>query len=307
MPVDSKYIQLINSGEVVAFPTETVYGLGADAWNPTAIQKVFAVKGRPSDNPLIVHISDTKQAEDFALEIPETAKKLMNAFWPGPLSLVLKKKPEVLDAVTAGLDTVAIRMPNHPLALELISQTGALVAPSANTSGKPSPTKAEHVRQDFGENFPVIDGKATKIGLESTVVDLSQSIPAILRPGSISRKQIEEVLGMFVEESFFHHTEKPRSPGQKYSHYKPNAEVRWLKEDEQPDDPSSLYLLISGSESGSNIINYKGDLNRMATELYDRFRQADHEGFDSVVIEKFEDFKQEIASALLNRINKTIS
>ncbi len=302
----TKYIQLIKSGEVVAFPTETVYGLGADAWNPSAIQKVFEVKGRPSDNPLIVHISNSKQVADFALEIPDSATKLMETFWPGPLSLVLKKKPEVLDAVTAGLDTVAIRMPDHPLALDFISQTGPLVAPSANTSGKPSPTKATHVQQDFGKDFPVIDGEATKIGLESTVVDLTQPIPAILRPGSISRKQIEEDLGTEVEESFFHHTEKPRSPGQKYSHYKPNAGVRWLKENEQPENPSSLYLLISERESGSNIINYNEDLNKLAAELYDRFRQADHESFKEVVLERFEDYNSEIASALLNRINKSI-
>ncbi len=303
----SKYIQLIKSGEVVAFPTETVYGLGADAWNPTAIQKVFEVKGRPSDNPLIVHISDSEQVSDFASEIPDTARKLMDAFWPGPLSMVLKKKPEVLDAVTAGLNTVAIRMPDHHLALEFIAQTGPLVAPSANTSGKPSPTKAEHVRQDFGIDFPVIDGEASKIGLESTVIDLTQSIPAILRPGSISRKQIEEALGTEVEESFFHHTEKPRSPGQKYSHYKPNAEVRWLKEGEEPTSPTSLYLLISGSHSGSNIVDYNDDLNRLASELYDRFRQADIEGFNEVVIELFTDNEKGISSALLNRIRKSLS
>ncbi|MBO6524044.1 MAG: threonylcarbamoyl-AMP synthase [Balneolaceae bacterium] len=302
----SKYIELIKAGEVVAFPTETVYGLGADAWNPSAIQKIFKVKGRPSDNPLIVHISDLQQIENFALDIPESTQKLMDAFWPGPLSLILKKKPEVLDAVTAGLDTVAIRMPSHPLALEFIFKTGPLVAPSANTSGKPSPTKAEHVKQDFGEYFPVIDGEATKIGLESTVIDLSQVIPSILRPGSISRKQIEEVLGTFVEESFFHHTEKPRSPGQKYSHYKPNADVRWLKEDEQPNDPFCLYLLISNSEQASNIINYNGDLNRLAAELYDRFRQADVEGFGSVVIEIFDDLNSHIAPVLLNRIQKAL-
>lgn len=307
MPVDSKYIQFIKAGEAVAFPTETVYGLGADAWNPSAIKKVFEVKGRPSDNPLIVHISDSKQADNFALEISDSAQKLMDTFWPGPLSIVLKKKTEVLDAVTAGLDTVAIRMPDHPMALELISKTGPLVAPSANTSGKPSPTKAEHVRQDFGEDFPVIDGEATKIGLESTVIDLSRNIPAILRPGSISRRQIEEILGSFVEESFFHHTEKPRSPGQKYSHYKPNADVRWLKENEKPTDPSCLYLLISSTGKASNIINYNGDLNRLAAELYDRFRQADHDGFKEVVIEDIQSSESEIAWALLNRINKTLS
>ncbi|MCR9132802.1 MAG: L-threonylcarbamoyladenylate synthase [bacterium] len=301
-----RYIDLIKSGEVVAFPTETVYGLGADAWNPDAIAKVFKIKGRPSDNPLIVHISDEAQIEDFALDIPDHAHRLIKAFWPGPLTLVLNKKPEVLDAVTAGLNTVALRMPEHPLALSLIKETGALVAPSANKSGSPSPTKAAHVFADFGDDFPVIDGEATRIGLESTVVDLTESFPAILRPGSISRKQIEDVLDTFVEESFFHHIEKPRSPGQKYSHYKPKAEVRWLSDDETMHNSKALYLVQSSSVESKNIIVYHNDLTLMARELYDRFREADIEGFTSVVIERFER-KSPIAEALLNRISKAIS
>ncbi|GAB5409226.1 MAG: L-threonylcarbamoyladenylate synthase [Balneolaceae bacterium] len=302
----SKYIQLIKSGEAVAFPTETVYGLGADAWNPSAIQKVFEVKGRPSDNPLIVHISKKEDVQDFALQIPETAEKLMEAFWPGPLSLVLRKKQEVLDAVTAGLDTVAIRMPDHPKALDFISRTGPLVAPSANTSGRPSPTKAEHVREDFGPDFPVIDGEATKIGLESTVIDLSGDLPSILRPGSISRKQIEKVLETKVQESFFHHAEKPRSPGQKYSHYKPKAEVRWLTNSDDLKDASSLFLMLNSQTEAPNIINYKGNLDQFAKELYDRFRQADIEDFDFVVIEPFETVEHSIVSALFNRVTKAI-
>ncbi len=300
-----RYIKLIKSGEVVAFPTETVYGLGADAWNPDAIAKVFKIKGRPSDNPLIVHISDEAQIEDFALDIPDHAHRLIKAFWPGPLTLVLNKKPEVLDAVTAGLNTVALRMPEHPLALSLIKETGALVAPSANKSGSPSPTKAAHVYADFGNDFPVIDGKATRIGLESTVVDLSQTIPAILRPGSISRKQIEAVLDTFVEESFFHQLEKPRSPGQKYSHYKPKAEVRWLAENEILNNPKTLYLLQNQSKHAENVITYNGNLELLARELYDRFREADIEGYETVKIEIFEDGAT-ISSALKNRINKAV-
>ena len=303
----TKYISLIKAGEVVAFPTETVYGLGADAWNPSAIQKVFEVKGRPSDNPLIVHVSSENQVADFASEIPERAHKLIEAFWPGPLSLVLKKKPEVLDLVTAGLDTVAIRMPDHPIALDFISKTGPLVAPSANTSGKPSPTKAEHVLEDFGPDFPVINGAATQVGLESTVLDLTGKHPAILRPGKVSRKDIEEVLGVFIEESFFHQAEKPRSPGQKYSHYKPKAEVRWLTEGEDLSNSSTLFLLQTGSSASPNIISCQGDLNQLAQELYDRFRQADIEGYDSVVIEPFSETDSSIASALLNRIRKAIT
>lgn len=302
----SNFIALIRSGKVVAFPTETVYGLGADAWNPSAIQKVFEVKGRPSDNPLIVHISSNEQIQDFATEIPETAEKLINELWPGPLSLVLKKKGKVLDAVTAGLDTVAIRMPDHPVALDFITQTGPLVAPSANKSGRPSPTKAAHVRDDFGENFPVIDGEATRIGLESTVIDLTGDFPSILRPGSISTKEIEEVLEMDVYESFFHTSSGPKSPGQKYSHYRPTAEVKWLTESESFNNQSSLFLLLNSDKEADNIINYNGNLNLLGKELYDRFRQADIGGFESVVIESFEDLELPIVSALLNRISKAI-
>lgn len=300
------YIDLIKAGEIVAFPTETVYGLGADAWNPSAIKKVFAEKGRPSDNPLIVHIADKLQLEDFAQDIPESAHILINHFWPGPLSIVLKKKTEVLDAVTAGLDSVAIRMPAHPLALDLIRQTGPLVAPSANKSGRPSPTKAEHVRADFGENFPVIDGAATQVGLESTVIDLTGEIPGILRPGSISKMELESVLGIMVEETFFHATTKPRSPGQKYSHYKPIAGVRWLEKEEALLDEKTLYLIHSTPSTSPNQIYFEGDLSQLARELYDRFRQADLEGFTQVVIEPFPANTSPIAPALLNRIEKAI-
>ena len=306
MGVPSKYIQAIKSGDIVAFPTETVYGLGADAWNPDAIQKVFSVKGRPSDNPLIVHVSHPNQIYDFAKHVPDKALTLIETFWPGPFTIIFKKKPEVLDAVTAGLDTVAIRMPDHPLALDLISKTGPLVAPSANKSGKPSPTKASHVIEDFGDSVLVIDGGATNIGLESTVFDLTDIQPAILRPGSISRKQVEDVLQETILESFFHHLKTPRSPGQKYSHYKPKAEIHWLEKDIKPTDPSSLYLIISGSEKASNIINYNGDLNLLARELYDRFRQADHDGYNSVSIEAFEKQDHPLVSALLNRVKKAV-
>lgn len=301
------YIDLIKAGEVVAFPTETVYGLGADAWNPAAIKKVFSVKGRPSDNPLIVHIADEEQLSEFALEIPQTAQVLIKEFWPGPLTFVLPKKDQVLDAVTAGLYTVAVRMPDHEIALNFIRQTGPLVAPSANKSGRPSPTKAEHVKADFGEDFPVIEGKATKVGLESTVLDLTGEEPEILRPGSISHREIEDIIGVKVKESFFHHTERPKSPGQKYSHYKPAAIVRWMESNEQANQKDTLYLMTSASASkDSNQIAYKGDLNKLASELYDRFRQADIEGYKSVALEPFGRNESPIRSALMNRIQKAI-
>lgn len=307
MPDLTKYIDLIKNGDVVAFPTETVYGLGADAWNPTAIQKIFTIKGRPSDNPLIVHVSSEEQIQKFSERIPDTAHILIEKFWPGPLSLVLHKKSKVLDAVTAGLDTVAIRMPDHAIALEFISQTGPLVAPSANKSGRPSPTKAEHVKADFGDHFPVIDGKATKVGLESTVLDLTGDKPEILRPGSISRKEIEDVLGFSVHESFFEHMERPKSPGQKYSHYKPEAAVQWLKDKEGPVKEESLYLLLNSTYPVSpNIIDFNNDLDQMARELYDRFRQADIQRYQSVIIEDFREINHPLVSALLNRVHKAI-
>ncbi|MEX0894887.1 MAG: L-threonylcarbamoyladenylate synthase, partial [Balneolaceae bacterium] len=164
-------VALIQRGEVVAFPTETVYGLGADAHNPEAIQKIFKVKGRPADNPLIIHLANLQEVAEFALEVPKPARQLMEKCWPGPLTLIFKKKPGVPDTATAGLPTVALRIPDHPVALELLRQTGPLAAPSANRSGSPSPTKAEHVRRDFGDDFPVLDGGMSNIGLESTVLD----------------------------------------------------------------------------------------------------------------------------------------
>lgn len=308
MPIDQKYIEAIKAGGIVAFPTETVYGLGADAWNPDAIEKVFTAKGRPSDNPLIVHVSNPEQIYEFAKNVPKKALKLIEAFWPGPFTIIFKKKPEVLDAVTAGLGTVAIRMPDHSLAFDFISQTGPLVAPSANKSGKPSPTKAEHVTEDFGDSILVIDGGATNIGLESTVFDLTDIQPAILRPGSITRKQVEEVLQEGVIESFFHHLKKPRSPGQKYSHYKPKAEVQWLSGTLDPSNKKVLYLLLKLEISGPNVINYNGKLDLLAKELYDRFRQADHDGYSYIAIEPFDDLADHpVVPALLNRIEKALS
>ncbi len=304
------YVNLIQSGEVVAFPTETVYGLGADAWNPSAVRKVFETKGRPADNPLIVHLSNSQQADAFTIHIPDSAQKLMDAFWPGPLTLVLKKKPEVLDLITAGLDTVALRIPNHPLALQLIDETGPLVAPSANTSGRPSPTKAKHVMEDFGTDFPVIDGGATKVGLESTVLDLTTEIPVILRPGKIGTEDIGRVLGIeIISGSSQKETENtPKSPGQKYSHYKPKASVFYGEIDGI--EPQYLYLVQDDQqESAGNVINYRGDLELMSRELYDRFRQADLEGFEAVLIESLEGFDTDFPdyyAALKNRIEKAI-
>jgi L-threonylcarbamoyladenylate synthase len=306
MPDLNKYIDLINSGNLVAFPTETVYGLGADAWNPSAIQKIFETKGRPSDNPLIVHVSNQDQLNDFVSEIPKSAQKLIDSFWPGPLTLVFKKHPKVLDLITAGLDTVAIRMPDHEIALSLISETGPLVAPSANKSGKPSPTKAEHVTADFGADFPVIKGGSTEVGLESTVLDLTSDIPAILRPGKIGKKEIEGVLGIKIQTESTRTRLTPKSPGQRYSHYKPNADVFYGEIDSIKDDV--LYLVqVDFNQSKRNVITYNGDLEFLSKELFDRFRQADLDHYSAVFIQNIDNYKSSspsIYAALINRIEK---
>lgn len=307
MVIMQKYIDAIQAGEVVAFPTETVYGLGADASNANAIAKVFETKGRPSDNPLIVHVSDPDQANNFASTIPESAQLLIDEFWPGPLTLVFDKRSEVLDVVTSGLSTVAIRMPANEIALEFISKTGPLVAPSANKSGAPSPTKSSHIKADFGNSILVIDGGRTQVGLESTVLDVSGEIPMILRPGSIGKKEIEKVLGIEVLLDNTN-SQKPKSPGQKYSHYKPKAEVRWLTSEDYFDDPSSLFLLLHSELDQENVINYDQDFDKLAREIYDRFRQADIDGYDAVIIEPFDErYEHSVIPALLNRINKALS
>jgi len=187
---------LIAAGELVAFPTETVYGLGADAMRPEASQKIYAAKGRPSDNPLIVHIAEESDLERVAKVVPEQAKKLAKAFWPGPLTMVVWKKDEVPYATTGGLNTVAVRMPNHPVALELIRKSGKLIAaPSANTSGRPSPTEASHVMEDLeGKIAMVLDGGPVGIGIESTIIDLTEEIPMVLRRAILHRKCCQKCL-----------------------------------------------------------------------------------------------------------------
>ena len=189
--------QVLKSGGLVAFPTETVYGLGANALDEKAVRKIFKAKGRPSDNPLIVHIAGISWVDRLAREVPCSAKALMESFWPGPLTIVMAKSGAVPDVVTAGLDTVAVRMPSHPVALELISQAGIPVAaPSANISGKPSPSAARHVVDDLsGKVDIIIDSGCTDVGLESTVLNLTADPPEILRPGSVTAQQLEKVVG----------------------------------------------------------------------------------------------------------------
>jgi len=302
-----RYVRLLGEGDLVAFPTETVYGLGADAWNPAAVKKVFALKGRPPDNPLIVHVASAAGVAAFAREISADARALMQHFWPGPLTLIFRKNPDVPDVVTGTLDTVAIRWPGHPLSQTLIARAGPLVAPSANSSGRPSPTRAEHVREDFGDEFPVIDGGETAIGLESTVLDLTGEPYRIYRPGAIAANDIAEVIGKNVQLTNDNMTTK--SPGMKYTHYAPDAEVRWLEDEETVHDPDTLYLYHSRQpkQEAGNILIYKGDFRKLGRELYDRFRQADRRGFNTVAIEPFADEEQDaLIPALTNRIQKAV-
>jgi L-threonylcarbamoyladenylate synthase len=217
--------EIIKRGGLVAFPTETVYGLGADALNPEAIRKVFYAKGRPSDNPLIVHIANIKDIDSLAKRVKKTAITLMQKFWPGPLTVVLNKRRNVPDIVTAGGDTVAVRMPDNKIALALIRASGVpLVAPSANLSGRPSPTRPKDVIADMmGRVDLIIDGGQTEIGIESTVIDMTTSSPQILRPGMITAKEIESVIGRVIVAGAY--SGSPKSPGLKYRHYAPKAEM----------------------------------------------------------------------------------
>ena len=226
-----KCAEILRMGGIVAFPTETVYGLGADALNPKAINKIFAAKGRPPDNPLIVHISKTKDILLLVKEIPEKAYEVMEEFWPGPLTLIFKKSNIVPHETSGGLSTIAIRMPNHPIAIKLIEKSGIpIAAPSANISGKPSPTKAEHVIEDLmGKVDAIIAGGDCNIGVESTVLDMTGEVPIILRPGIVSREMLEKVLGkVFISLS----AENPDKiegesgfPNIKYVHYSPDAKM----------------------------------------------------------------------------------
>jgi L-threonylcarbamoyladenylate synthase len=220
-------IHILRAGKLVAFPTETVYGLGADATNAQAVRRIFAVKGRPATNPLIVHIADTDVARRYATTWPDVAIRLADAFWPGPLTLVLPKDKSIVDEVTAGKNTVGLRVPGHPLALQLLRAfDGPIAAPSANRSNRVSPTTAQHVRDELGDTVDlVLDGGPCSVGIESTVIDLSLEVPVILRPGDVTREQIEAVIGPVESRAgaVVAHDVSASSPGQQAVHYAPTT------------------------------------------------------------------------------------
>lgn len=311
---------LLVSGEVVAFPTETVYGLGADATSEQAVNKIFAAKGRPSDNPLIVHIANRNDLFSIAAEIPEAAAKLMDKFWPGPLTLILKKKKGIAENVTAGLGTVAVRMPNHPVAAALIKASNRpLAAPSANLSGKPSPTAASHVLDDLsGRIAGVVDGGTTGVGLESTVLDCTSSIPVILRPGGVTKEQLEGVIGeVHIDQALVKEGEAPKSPGMKYTHYAPNAPLiivygsrEFIQSAVDEKKKAGERVGVLAAEENKDF--YQADvvipcgsnqnLETVASHLYDVLRTFDKEQVDIIFSESFPE--DGVGQAVMNRLRK---
>ncbi len=231
-PEIAEAVALLRGGELVAFPTETVYGLGADAANPAAAAKIFSAKGRPADHPLIVHLPSGDHMARWARDVPAEAERLAAAFWPGPLTLILKRLPDVPDAVTGGQDTVGLRVPNHPLALELLAAfDGGIAAPSANRFGRISPTTAAHVREELGARVPLIlDGGPCPVGIESTILDLSRGRPVLLRPGAIGAADIARVIG-HVPEMAVPQMDAPRVSGSLEAHYAPRTPLQLVSSD----------------------------------------------------------------------------
>ncbi len=251
--------ELIKKGETVAFPTETVYGLGANALDGEAVKRIFAAKGRPSDNPLIVHISDAETVEELADNISEEAREVMNRFWPGPITLILKKKTCIPNEVSAGLDTVGIRMPENEIARRFIKMCGVpIAAPSANISGKPSPTTFEHVEEDMkGRAAGIIRGEDCRVGVESTVIDMSGDVPTILRPGGISAEQLRGIIGEVRISSEIGNDGVPKAPGMKYKHYSPKAQV---------------YILRGTAEAAAEFVAKRGEMRKTAVIAFDEFK-----------------------------------
>jgi L-threonylcarbamoyladenylate synthase len=319
-PQISQAAQLLKEGEVVAFPTETVYGLGADATSDEAVEKIFKAKGRPSDNPLIVHIAEKDQLPTLVEQISQHAEILMDKFWPGPLTLIFKKKEGLSRLVTAGLDTVAVRMPDHPVAYSIIKESGLpIAAPSANTSGKPSPTQADHVKQDLnGKIAGIVDGGETGVGLESTVVDCTEAIPVILRPGGITKEQLEEVIGeVRLDAALQNEKETPKSPGMKYTHYAPSAPLTLVKGDpvfiqKQIDEAKKKGLQVGVLTTEENKSFYKAEhvvtvgtaahLETVASKLYEALRNFDDHHVDVIFGEVFPE--KGIGQAIMNRLMK---
>lgn len=295
-PDIEKAVAVLRAGGLVAFPTETVYGLGADAANPAAVRKIYAAKGRPADHPLIVHVADAVQLANWARDIPPSAARLAKRFWPGPLTIILRRAPRVSDLVTGGQDTVALRVPSHPVAQALLRAFGGgVAAPSANRFGRVSATTAEHVRHEFGAAVDcVLDGGAADVGIESTIVDLSGARPALLRPGWITAAQLEQALGAALVAP---DAQSPRAPGTLAKHYAPQTPLMMMEDD------LLIELATSLSRQGKRVavlarsarqpllanivwIAAPADAAGYAHDLYVNLRRLDEAGCDAILVER---------------------
>lgn len=318
--------EILKNGGLVAFPTETVYGLGANALDEEAAAKIYAAKGRPSDNPLIIHIARIEDLEKIAERVPRQALRLAEAFWPGPLTMIFQKKEIVPYGTTGGLDTVAVRMPDHKIAREVILCGGGYIAaPSANTSGRPSPTTAAHVAEDLsGRIDMIIDGGSVKIGLESTIVDLSGETPVILRPGYINQEMLQEVIGSVeVDKGLLAEDEKirPKAPGMKYKHYAPKADMVIIEGKPEAVVNKINAQIAEGEKQGKKIgilasdetaARYHGGIVKSIGSIYDELTISQHlygilREFDELAVteiysEAFETPK--MGQAIMNRLIK---
>lgn len=310
-----KAVEILKQGGLVAFPTETVYGLGAKALDEEAVRKIFAAKGRPADNPLIVHVAEAEQIDLLVAAIPASAEALMERFWPGPLTLIFKRSHRVPAVVSAGLETVAIRSPDHPVAQALIRGLGEPVAaPSANRSGRPSPTRGEHVLEELGGVVSIIlDGGPCEVGVESTVVDLVSDPPRILRPGAVTAEALQEVLGDLVPFTPAKRIAESRSPGEKHRHYAPNLKVvlvppqkwesalsRWRRSGKR------LGVLCRKSRIDRKGIDFyrpiRGGEEAYARGLFDAFVKAEAKGVDVLLVETIK--KKGMGIAIMDRLER---
>lgn len=315
--------EILRGGGLVAFPTETVYGLGGNGLHSDAAKKIYAAKGRPSDNPLILHISSQKELSPIVKSIPLAAEKLMQEFWPGPMTLIFEKSASVPEETTGGLDTVAVRMPSHEGARQLIAAAGVPVAaPSANVSGRPSPTRAEHVREDLdGVIDMIIDGGPVGIGIESTIVDVTGENPVILRPGDITKERLERIVGgvwMDPGLSAENPAVRPKAPGMKYRHYAPRGTMTIFEGDltaaaaviqeKAKQYPADKVGILATEETaacyshGQVVIAGSREKHTVGQGLYDALRTFDHLGVEVILSESFSG--EEKSEAIMNRLLK---
>ncbi|WP_194192506.1 L-threonylcarbamoyladenylate synthase [Clostridium chrysemydis] len=317
--------EVIKNGGTVAFPTETVYGLGANALKGNSVKKIFEAKGRPQDNPLIIHVA-SKEIDEYVKNVPEVAKKLMDKFWPGPLTLILEKKDIVPDETSANLNTIGVRMPNSNIALKLIKESGVpIAAPSANISGRPSPTDIERCIEDLkGRVNYIIGGDKSNVGVESTIVDCTVTPPVVLRPGGVTLESLREVNSSIeIDKGLLNNSDdfKPKAPGMKYRHYAPNAKLKIIKGNRKKTIEKiremvhnyikagmKVGILISEenidmySEGEKIVLGSFNDLNKVASNLFEALRKCNDLNVDIILAEAFTE--EGLGIAIMNRLNK---